>query len=81
MQNFEGNREEGVVHTDYKLIDQMLSIFPESVFKNPKLKWLDPCCGHGYFMISLLKRLIVSLKGIVPDPPKEYIIKPCASLL
>tara|TARA_Y100000590_G_scaffold469425_1_gene656915 strand:- start:871 stop:2256 length:1386 start_codon:yes stop_codon:yes gene_type:complete len=73
MQNFKGDVKNGVVHTDFSLINKMLSIFPKEVFKDPNLKWLDPCCGRGYFMIALLKRLMSSL-----DPPnntREYIIK------
>ena len=36
-------------------------------YKNPKLKWLDPCCGHGYFMIVLFHRLNYSLKDVIPN--------------
>ena len=41
----------GEVRTDYSLINNMLNILPNQFFKNTQLKWFDPCCGNGYFMI------------------------------
>ena len=52
----------GEVHTDFRLINQMLDIIPPKIYQNPKLKWLDPCSGKGNFMICLLRRLMDSLK-------------------
>ena len=52
----------GEVTTDFKLIKNMLSLVPLSRFCNPKKKWLDPCCGRGYFMIYLYKMLFQGLQ-------------------
>ena len=57
----------GEINTPFWLIDKMLDILPETVFSNPHLKWLDPCCGCGYFMIILFKRLYNGLKQQIPD--------------
>ena len=47
----------GEVHTDFKLINDMFEMIPNSYFKNPNLTWLDPCAGKGYFSIILYKKL------------------------
>ena len=73
MQDFDGDSKNGIVHTDFILIERMLSLFPESMFGNADLKWLDPCAGQGYFAEILLKRLLLSLNP--PNNTREYIIK------
>ena len=52
----------GEINTPFWLINKMLDILPDGVFSNPDLKWLDPCCGCGYFMIIVFKRLFDGLK-------------------
>lgn len=47
----------GEINTDFKLANDILSLLPEDKFKNLKLKWLDPCCGCGYFSMALYKKL------------------------
>lgn len=54
----------GEVHTDFKLIENMLNLIPVKYYKNPNLKWLDPCCGRGYFTIILYKKLFRHLTVI-----------------
>ena len=54
----------GEVHTDFKLIINMLNLIPVKYYKNPKLKWLDPCCGRGYFVMILYKKLFEHLTMI-----------------
>jgi tRNA1(Val) A37 N6-methylase TrmN6 len=51
----------GEINTDFKLANQILQLIPNDKFKNPKLKWLDPCCGRGYFSIALYKKLFNNL--------------------
>ena len=53
----------GEVTTDFKLIKNILSLIPVSCFSNPDKKWLDPCCGRGYFMIYLYKMLFDGLES------------------
>ncbi len=52
----------GEVKTDFKLIRDMFDLIPNQLFKNPKLRWCDPCCGSGEFMIFLYKVLDKSLQ-------------------
>ena len=67
----------GEVNTDFNLIEKMLGIIPEECFTYPSFKWLDPCCGHGYFMIILFKKLYVGLKKRIPNDEdrKNHIIE------
>ena len=41
----------GEVFTSPVLINQMLDLFPKSVWTNHQLTWLDPSVGAGFFMI------------------------------
>ena len=67
----------GEVHTDYKVIQQMFNLFPRIIFQNPSLKWLDPACGKGYYVIILFQILYEELKGKIPNDKerKEHIIQ------
>ena len=67
----------GEIHTPFHFVETILSILPETMFSNPELKWLDPACGSGNFMIVLYYKL---LKGLEPsiinvEERKEHIIK------
>ena len=52
----------GEVFTPSALIKKILDFFPKSVWSNPDLKWLDPSCGTGNFMILVYQRLMLGLK-------------------
>lgn len=73
-QDFKTNNKEknGEVHTDFKLINDMLDLIPKKCFTNPTLKWLDPCAGRGYFGMVLYKRLFLSLKKVIPDEKERH---------
>ena len=47
----------GEVKTDFNLIRDMFELIPGHLFKNPGIRWCDPCCGSGEFMIFLYKVL------------------------
>ena len=47
----------GEINTDFNLANEILSLIPQYKFKNPRLRWLDPCCGCGYFSMALYKKL------------------------
>ena len=64
----------GEVNTDLTLVNNMLDLVPKKIFTDPLLKWLDPACGQGNFMIALYKRLFKGLSILFPDPEKERII-------
>ena len=52
----------GEVFTNPILINKMLDLFPKNIWSNPKLKWLDPAAGAGFFMIFVYIRLMKGLK-------------------
>lgn len=66
--NIKRKKELGEVMTPVALIEQMLDTLPTSVWTNPTLKWLEPTCGSGHYMICIFKRLLTHFN-------KEHIIK------
>lgn len=60
----------GEVNTDFILINKILDLLPETVFVDKNKKWLDPCCGKGYFSIVLYQRLFKSLP--IPNPIERH---------
>lgn len=77
LRDKEAKEQFGEVNTPFELIDEMLLMIPEKYYKDPNLKWLDPCCGSGYFVMKLFLRLMEGLKDAIfsPDERKEHIIK------
>jgi len=73
----------GEVTTDFKLIEEMFSQFPESIFSNPNLSWLDVGAGKGYFSLVLYNKLYEGLKHIFPDSleRKKHIITNMITLI
>ena len=61
----------GEVRTDYSLISDILNLLPINMFKQPQLKWFDPCCGNEYFCIVLFYKLYYGLQDIIKMKPKE----------
>ena len=61
----------GEVFTPPALIKQMLAQLPTSCWSNPDLKWLDPCCGSGNFLIHVYQRLIEGLEKAFPNKSKR----------
>ena len=57
----------GEVFTPFYFIDNIFKIFPENIFKNHNLKWLDPGAGTGNFSIYLYFKLLESLSNVIPD--------------
>ena len=52
----------GEVFTSPILINKMLDLIPENVWSDPRLKWLDPSVGAGFFMINIFLRLMKGLQ-------------------
>jgi hypothetical protein len=67
----------GEINTPFSLIEKMLSLFDDEIFKDKNKKWLDIGAGCGYYSIVLFKRLFNGLKEIIKDDDerKEHIIK------
>ena len=76
VQNFDvsdfNKHTHGEVNTDFVLINKILDLLPKKIFKNKNNKWLDPCCGKGYFSMILYQRLFKSLFDVFPNPLERH---------
>jgi len=45
----------------------MLDKFPNDIWNDPTLKWLDPSAGIGVFVLIVYMRLMIGLKDKIPD--------------
>lgn len=55
------------VFTPPEIVNQMLDLLPQELFKNPDTTFLDPACKTGVFLREIAKRLIVGLEPQFPD--------------
>lgn len=62
----------GDVPTPLRLVGEMLDDLPEEVWSDPYLKWLDPACGKGGYLLTIAQRLMNGLKEWEPDDHKRY---------
>ena len=63
----------GEVFTPFNLIIEMVEHFPKSLWKNPKLKWLDPGCANiGIKKTNTYHYLNNGLKSWEPDKVKRH---------
>lgn len=59
------------VFTPPDLVDKILDLFPEEVWNDSSLKWLDPACKTGIFLRQIAKRLMEGLRDEFPDEEKR----------
>lgn len=55
------------VFTPPEVVNQMLDMLPQELFRNPDSTFLDPACKTGVFLREIAKRLIVGLEPQMPD--------------
>lgn len=55
------------VFTPPEIVNQMLDLLPQELFRNPDTKFLDPACKTGVFLREIAKRLIKGLEPQFPD--------------
>ena len=55
------------VFTPPEIVNQMLDMLPQEIFKNPDTTFLDPACKTGVFLREIAKRLIKGLEPQFPD--------------
>ena len=55
------------VFTPPDLVDKMLDLFPEEIWRDSSLKWLDPACKTGIFLRQIAKRLMEGLRDEFPN--------------
>ena len=61
----------GEVFTSAALVNEMLDRLPAAVWRNPKLRFLDPAAALGQFPLRCFWRLWAGLKGAVPDDERR----------
>ena len=65
----------GSVFTNTTIINDMLNLLPSDIWKNPNLKWLDPCCGIGNYFIVVYDRLMKNLPIKNIDDRRKHILE------
>lgn len=55
------------IFTPPKIANKILDQLPETIWKNPELKFLDPCSKTGVFLREIAKRLNHGLKNKIKD--------------
>lgn len=55
------------VFTPPALVNQMLDLLPQELFKDPNSTFLDPFCKTGVFLREIVKRLDKGLEDVIPD--------------
>lgn len=55
------------VFTPPRVANAMLDLLPRSLFQDPNVTFLDPCCKSGVFLREIAKRLLVGLEPTFPN--------------
>ena len=55
------------VFTPPELVNQMLDLLPQDLFRNPETTFLDPFTKSGVFLREIVKRLDTGLAAVIPD--------------
>ena len=55
------------VFTPPNVVNQMLDMLPQELFRSPDTTFLDPACKTGVFLREIAKRLNEGLKDQIPD--------------
>ena len=65
------------VFTPPKLVNAILDMLPDSIWKDKDAKFLDPCSKCGVFLREVTKRLDSGLESAMPDKQKriDHILK------
>mgnify|MGYP006267224179 CR=1 FL=1 len=78
-QNQDSKRKDllGEVFTPPILINELLDQLPRSIWKNPDIKWLDPCAGRANFFDQIYPRIMDGLAAIFPKEAdrRNHILK------
>lgn len=55
------------VFTPPKVVNNMLDLLPESIWKDKNSTFLDPVCKSGVFLREIAKRLLIGLEEEIPN--------------
>ena len=71
------NLSNDAVFTPPRVVNAVLDLLPEHVWKDPNLRWLDPASKTGVFPREITKRLMVGLAEAFPDEQSrlEHILR------
>ncbi len=56
----ENIRDKGEVFTPFKIVDQMIALFPDTVWADPEFVIIEPTCGNGQFLVKIIEKRISS---------------------
>src|SRR5690554_282025 len=59
------------VFTPPELVNQMLDLLPQELFRDKSSTFLDPACKSGVFLREIAKRLDIGLEAQIPDRQKR----------
>ena len=59
------------VFTPPELVNQMLDLLPQELFRDKSTTFLDPACKSGVFLREIAKRLDIGLEAQIPDRQKR----------
>lgn len=59
------------VFTPPAVVNQMLDLLPQELFRSPATRFLDPVSKTGVFLREIAKRLIRGLADVIPDPQQR----------
>lgn len=65
------NLSNDAVFTPPRVVNAVLDLLPEHVWKDPSLRWLDPGSKTGVFPREITKRLMIGLVDVIPDERKR----------
>ncbi len=55
------------VFTPPNIVNQMLDLLPEEIWRDPNVTFLDPACKTGVFLREIARRLLKGLEEAIPD--------------
>ena len=59
------------VFTPPRVVNEMLDLLPQELFRSPDTKFLDPACKSGVFLREIARRLIEGLAEKIPNLQKR----------
>lgn len=72
MLSFLYSPERNEVYTPLPLVKEMLDKLPTEVWGNPNLRWCNPCCKNGAFLVEISLRLMEGLKSFETDENRRF---------
>jgi hypothetical protein len=68
-------KQKGSIFTKTNLIYKKLKLLPRSVWTNPNLKWLDPGCGIGNYLVIVYYKLMNNIPIYDIEKRRRHILE------